>query len=90
MIKAEYKKAVENNIQILEHVKRISNKINNDLEMAIFAHAVPKIKGELTKGKLQWRGIKLCSRMDGFKRYQWIEQRGKRISPEIVFEIKIQ
>lgn len=52
---------------------------------ALRTMAEPPIKGEITKGKIQWRGIRLCSQMDGLKTYKWLEQRGKQISPKITF-----
>ena len=42
--------------------------------------AVPKIKGEITKGKMKWRGIYACSDELG----EWIEQRGKVITPKVL------
>ena len=45
----------------------------------------PPIKGEITKGKLRWRGIRIVQYNDGFKYTKWLEQRGNRISPKIVF-----
>lgn len=40
---------------------------------------VPPIKGEITRGKIRYRGIRQCFQQ-GTMRW-WIEQRGKRISP---------
>lgn len=48
--------------------------------------AEPPIKGEITKGKVRWRGIRIVHQNDGFKYTKWLEQRGKQISPKIVFE----
>jgi len=48
--------------------------------------AEPTIKGEITKGKIRWRGIRIVQQNDGFKYTKWLEQRGKQISPKIVFE----
>lgn len=45
----------------------------------------PPIKGEITKGKVKWRGIRIVQYNDGFKYTKWLEQRGKQISPKIVF-----
>lgn len=49
--------------------------------------AEPPIKGEITKGKLTWRGIRLIRQQVGFDSYSWLEQRGKQISPKIVFTV---
>ena len=48
--------------------------------------AEPPIKGEITKGKLVWRGIRLIRQQIGADSYSWIEQRGKQISPK--FKVK--
>jgi len=47
--------------------------------------AEPPIKGEITKGKIRWRGIRIVQYNDDFKYTKWLEQRGKQISPKIVF-----
>lgn len=43
------------------------------------------IKGEITKGKIKWRGIKLKVKQDFLKSTYQLNQRGVDISPE--FEI---
>lgn len=48
--------------------------------------AEPPVKGKITKGKVRWRGIRIVQHNDGFKYTKWLEQRGKQISPKIVFE----
>jgi hypothetical protein len=47
--------------------------------------AEPPIKGDITKGKVRWRGIRIVKYDDGFKYTKWLEQRGNQISPKIVF-----
>ena len=47
--------------------------------------AEPPIKGEITKGKVKWRGIRIVQYNDDFKYTKWLEQRGKQISPKIIF-----
>ena len=51
--------------------------------------AEPPIKGEITKGKLTWRGIRLIRQQVGFDSYSWLEQRGKQISPKFHIEAKL-
>ena len=53
---------------------------------ALRTMAEPPIKGEITKGKIRWRGIRIVQQNDGFKYTKWLEQRGKLISPKIIFE----
>jgi hypothetical protein len=54
---------------------------------ALRVMAEPPIKGEITKGKIQWRGIRMIvQHNDGFKYTKWLEQRGKQISPKIIFD----
>jgi len=49
----------------------------------------PPIKGEITKNKLKWRGVKLIQENDYFKSVRWLEQRGKQISPKIVINCEL-
>jgi len=48
--------------------------------------AEPPIKGEITKGKIRWRGIRLMKQRIGLEFYSWLEQRGKQISPKFHVE----
>jgi hypothetical protein len=56
---------------------------------ALRTMAEPPIKGEITKGKLTWRGIRLIRQQVGFDSYSWLEQRGKQISPKFHIEAKL-
>ena len=56
--------------------KELMFKINQSIEDELRTNAFPPIKGKITKGKLRWRGI--IRVQDG--KYQWVEQRGKRIT----------
>jgi hypothetical protein len=59
------------------------------LKTALRTMAEPPIKGEITKGKIQWRGIRLIRQQVGFDSYSWLEQRGKQISPKFHIEAKL-
>jgi len=64
-------------------IKKIIEWQNNILETFIndsLNNAIPKIKGKTTKGKLKWRGIKLCSVIKSYPNKYWLTQRGKKIS----------
>lgn len=61
-------------------------KVSEILEKSVRENSIPPIKGELTKGKLRWRGIKRIVQNDFLRTREWIEQRGKRISPIIECE----
>lgn len=57
---------------------------NDTLEKYCRMFAAPKIKGEFTKGKMNWRGLRLVKQNLGLEGDRlWIEQRGKRITPII-------
>jgi len=56
---------------------------------ALRTMAEPPIKGEITKGKIQWRGIRLIRQQVGLESYSWLEQRGKQISPKFHIESKL-
>lgn len=69
---------------LLDHFKAI-----DDAKYNVFLHYLrtevkPAIKGEITKGKLRWRGIRHCTNMELGKMTEWLEQRGKRITPKMV------
>ena len=50
----------------------------------------PPIKGEITTGKVKWRGLKMCVKNNhDFSKEYWIEQRGVKISPVITVSGKI-
>lgn len=56
---------------------------------ALRTMAEPPIKGEITKGKVKWRGIRIVQYNDGLKCIKWLEQKGKQISPKIIFTVSI-
>lgn len=58
------------------------------IEKYVRENAIPKIKGKITKGKLKWRGIKLCQ-FEGNPNgtLKWVTQRGVQISPKIIISI---
>ena len=51
--------------------------------------ASPQIKGEITKGKLRWRGIKLIEITDINGTTKWVEQRGKQIGERLQYNYQI-
>lgn len=66
--------------------KQIIEEQNKIFEYALRNEAFPPIKGEITKGKIKWRGIRIVTTNHFLENKTWLEQRGKRISP--VIEIK--
>lgn len=56
----------------------------------LMENAIPKIKGQLTPGKLKWRGIKLVEKNSPLKITRWIEQRSKPITQKHTIEFKIK
>lgn len=83
------------NLKILEYdevsqeiAKTLSAAIKTALEKreeifqtALKTNAQPPITGEITKGKLKWRGIKIIECRESNQ--IWLEQRGKIISPKM-------
>jgi hypothetical protein len=67
-------------------IQELQKKEEEIFTTALRTMAEPPIKGEITKGKIRWRGIRIVQQNDGFKYTKWLEQRGKQISPKIVFE----
>lgn len=70
-------------------IRDLSSKQDKIFEEYIRLLATPKIKGEITKGKLKWRGIKMCTYNGLGKTETWIEQRGVQISPKVSFNVKL-
>ena len=46
------------------------------------------IKGEITKGKVRWRGIKMIVKGDNLKTSYQLIQRGELISPKFVVDMQ--
>jgi serine protease inhibitor len=61
-------------------------KENEIFEKALRENAEPKVTGEITKGKIRWRGIRIVQQNEFLKSVKWLEQRGKQISQKITFE----
>lgn len=71
---------------LLNHFKAIDNAKYNVLMHYLRTEVKPAIKGEITKGKLRWRGIRHYTNIQAGKMTEWLEQRGKRITPKIVMQ----
>jgi hypothetical protein len=85
---------MENNIDIIslqetimnQYITEVTKNIDDTIEHSLRTFAVPPIKGEITKAKIKWRGIRICKQTDGLKFITWVEQRGLPISPKIVID----
>ena len=52
--------------------------------------STPKIKGEITKGKLIWRGLRMIQQpKESGSIIVWVEQRGIRITDKFQFTVFI-
>jgi len=60
------------------------------LEHALRDNVSPPIKGDITIGKIKWRGIKIVQRYNHPKIEIWVEQRGKKVTEPFVFEFKVR
>lgn len=67
----------------------IRKNVNDLLEKTVRENSCPPIKGEITKGKLKWRSIKLCQRSTGNRLEQWIEQRGVKLGIPVIIEFPL-
>lgn len=80
----------------LQEIQNIGNKLvtemtkrhDDAMREIVMTYAEPPIKGEITKGKLRWRGLRMFTQNEIHKTTTWIEQRGKQIGPKHTFEIK--
>ncbi len=82
---SELKKLEEETIfNLMEEYRKKEEEIFTE---SLRTNAVPPIVGEITGGKLKWRGIKVAAQHVGFFGFEkWLEQRGKQISPKVVYE----
>lgn len=73
---ADYEKRME---QVLEKAMEKASEMEYMLfEKGVRENAVPPVKGELTEGKIRWRGIHRCYNQATGE--SWLEQRGTRIT----------
>ena len=68
-------------IRDLSLIEETQNKyiayVNEFIERTVREHAVPKLKGEITKGKLKWRGLRLVYQNQMNKTVTKVMQRDK-------------
>lgn len=80
--------SVENTIKELS--KRIDNaKLTHFEKILRSSECSPPIKGEVTKGKLKWRGIRLVKRNRCTHDVYYLEQRGVKIGESFVVSMLI-
>lgn len=65
-------------IEVAKIVKVYQTAMLVMFEKGIRENATPPIKGEITKGKMRWRGIR-CVTQQG-SGASWLEQRGRKIT----------
>lgn len=53
-------------------------------------NCIPPIKGEITKGKMKWRGLSLCAQHGHLENREWIEQRGVKIGEDFIFTVTLK
>jgi hypothetical protein len=70
---------------IKEHLQRQEVFLENVLRN----NAEPKVKGEITRGKVKWRGIMIIEQKTPNGWNMWVEQRGKRISEIVTHEYNV-
>lgn len=86
----ETQQVMENSIELRDLQNKIVNQIIEDTDKKLQEFFTPYfrqagIKGEITKGKINWRGIKMKVKHEFGKSSYQLNQRGTDISP--VFEI---
>ena len=81
---AEFHQEAErvNNL-VRQLTEKLVKKANEELETIVRDFSSPPIKGEITKGKLKWRGIKLEVYQDLGKTTYRITQRGEQIGYDV-------
>ena len=67
----------------------ITRKHEQHLENVLRTKVKPPIKGEITKGKISWRGLRLIQCQKGRNFYSWVEQRGEMVGDVFSFGCEI-
>ena len=62
-----------------EYIRDYVKRVNDFIDETLRNKANPPIKGDVTPGKIRWRGIKLKFKNNEFGRYILITQRGTPI-----------
>ncbi len=70
-----------------KRVKALHKERNEIIEEFLRIYPDPVITGEITEGKIIWRGLRLAVRRNNHIEQCWLEQRGKKISPTITTKI---
>ena len=72
--------------ETLRELQERDEKVSEWVKTAIYTYATPRIKGEITKNKLKWRGIKLTRiwRYDNLEETYTITQRGKLLGEFVI------
>ena len=76
-----------------EVIHQALRKMNEWVEDILRNYAQPPIKGEITRGKIRWRGIRRCEMPDPQNPsaiINFLEQRGKRIGYPFTIEYTIE
>ena len=80
----EYYNSDDYLISIQDQMYKAQNMwLESELEKALRENATPPVTGEITAGKIKWRGIQRFVQGDNI----WLEQRGVRISPLLSMRI---
>lgn len=66
-------------------IKQVMNNQEKFIEDILRNHVKPPIKGEITKGKIKWRGLTIYNDI-GYSKL-WVSQRGVKIP--IIFDYSI-
>lgn len=76
-----------NDLKTNKRIITLRKERNELLEEFLRIWPDPVIKGEITRGKINWRGLRLAVRRNNHIEQCWLEQRGEKISPIITTKI---
>ena len=60
------------------------------IKTVLMNYVVPKIKGEITRGKIKWRGVSIVSKPTPDGESFYLEQRGKCVFPPLAIIVSPQ
>lgn len=68
-------------------LRKLSKEMDNHVASIVRKNVTPPIKGEITSGKLRWRGVKLTVQRDSmFSTTYRVTQRGVQVGESILIE----
>lgn len=73
---------------IQKHLLELNKAQDKYFEYVLRNLVKPIIKGNITRGKIKWRGLKICNQV--YTNSRWIEQRGVQVGEKFTWNFKVK